>query len=122
MQPWERRMLRAIYGGVNTENGWQRKTNEKIETTYKERKITTFIKAQRIRWLGDIERMEKNRMTKMVLNRKPTGKKRKGKPHKRWMDGVKDDLQMLNSITEWKDKTTERRKWKRIAKEASEKL
>lgn len=43
----ERKILRAIYGGVNAEEGWRRRTVKELETLYKETKITTVAKAIR---------------------------------------------------------------------------
>lgn len=40
------------YGVLNTENGWWKRRNEKITTTYKEDTIT-----EKIGWLGHMERI-----------------------------------------------------------------
>ncbi|KAF2884141.1 hypothetical protein ILUMI_22030 [Ignelater luminosus] len=44
LEIWERKILQAIYGGINTEVEWRRRTNEELENIYKESKITTVIK------------------------------------------------------------------------------
>jgi hypothetical protein len=41
--------------------------------------IERFIESQRIRWLGDVERIEDNAMPKRML---------KGRPRMRWLDDV----------------------------------
>lgn len=46
---------------------------------YKEPCITAYIKAQRLIWVDHVKRMSRERMPKLVLNRKLFGKKRKGR-------------------------------------------
>lgn len=51
------------------------------------------VQAQRHRWLGHVESISKERMPKVVvLNRKPIGRKRKGRPMKRWNQKVEEGL------------------------------
>jgi hypothetical protein len=69
-----------------------------------------FIKAQRIRWLGHVKRMEVAAMLrKMMEGRLFTGR-RKGRPHLRWMDHVADFKVM--KIKQWRDKTKDREQWR----------
>lgn len=42
---WEGKIFKTIYGGVNTDEGWGRRTNKKIETV---QKITAVANNQRI--------------------------------------------------------------------------
>ena len=48
------------------------------------------MKAQRLKLLGHIVRMDDKRMVKSITDWKPLGKKAKGKTRKRWMDGWTD--------------------------------
>ena len=65
--------------------------------------IVWFIKTQRIRWLGHIERMSEERMTEMILNSKFHTGRRRGRPRKQWIDDVESDLRSLG-IRNWKAK------------------
>ncbi|XP_072400961.1 uncharacterized protein [Diabrotica undecimpunctata] len=83
LERWEREILRRIFGGRKTEDGWERRTINELMALYKEPTITKFVKSQRIRWLGHVERMAANRMPKLVITRKLIGPKRRGRPRKR---------------------------------------
>ena len=46
--------------------------------------IDTFIMA----WLGHVMRMEGKRIPKRLLEWKPTGRRNRGRPRKRWIEGI----------------------------------
>lgn len=46
LERWERKIQRAIYGGVKIDGQWRRRNNKELEELYNEPKITTAIKAQ----------------------------------------------------------------------------
>jgi len=54
--------------------------------------IVKWIKVQRMRWLGHLERMEEDRMAKMFFTQELEGTRRRGRPRKRWKDEVERDL------------------------------
>jgi hypothetical protein len=54
--------------------------------------IVRFIKAQRIEWLGHIQRMFQARPTMKLLGWKPVGTRPAGKPRQRWEEDVIEDL------------------------------
>jgi hypothetical protein len=56
--------------------------------------ILRFIKAQRIEWLGHIQRMDQARPTRKLLNWKSMGTRPVGRPRQRWQD-VMEDLRKL---------------------------
>jgi hypothetical protein len=61
--------------------GWIR-YNEKLNALLKE-DIIRFIKSQRTRWLGHVERMEDNAMLTRMLKGRLYSKRRKGRPRMR---------------------------------------
>jgi hypothetical protein len=54
--------------------------------------IVTFIKAQRIKWLCHIQRMDQARPTRNLLYWKPMGTRPVGRPRQRWREDVMEDL------------------------------
>ena len=63
--------------------------------------IVRFIKSRRIAWLGHVMRMDKKRITKRILEWKPTGRRIKGRPRKRWVDDIEEDIQ-VSGIRGWR--------------------
>jgi hypothetical protein len=66
LRTFERKIIPKIYGPVMENNIWRIRHNEEINTLYKGDDIVRFIKSQRIRWLGHVERMEDNTMPKRM--------------------------------------------------------
>jgi hypothetical protein len=57
--------------------------------------VVKWIKGQRISWLGHLERMGEDRMPKKIITQELEGTRRRGRPRKRWEEGVERDLQVL---------------------------
>jgi hypothetical protein len=58
-------VLRKIFGPTKQQNGlWRIKTNEELDKLVKHKNIIRFVKAQRLNWLGHIERMSEERVVK----------------------------------------------------------
>jgi hypothetical protein len=53
--------------------------NRELEEMNKGENIVKWIKAQRISWLGYLERMEEDRMPKKIFTQELEGTRRKGK-------------------------------------------
>jgi hypothetical protein len=79
--------------------------------------IVKWIKGQRVSWLGHLERMEENRMPKMICSQELEGKRRRGKPRKRWKQEVERDLEVLG-VRRWRELATDRKKWQDIVRQA----
>jgi hypothetical protein len=65
-----------------------------------------FIKSQRIRWLGHVERVEDNAMPKRMLKGRLYSKRRR-RPRMRWLEEVENDLKRMK-VTGWKEKMRNR--------------
>jgi hypothetical protein len=78
--------------------------------------IVRFIKAQRIKWLGHIQRMDRARPTGKLLDWKPMGTRPIGKPRQRWQDVV-EDLKKLK-VKNWKETARDRRTGRDLAEKA----
>jgi hypothetical protein len=79
-------------------NRWRIRYNEELNR---------FIKAQRIRWLGHVERMEAGAMPRRMMEGRLFTGRRKGRPRLRWMDDVVADLRAMR-IKQWTEKAEDR--------------
>jgi hypothetical protein len=64
---FEKKILRKIYGPVKEKEVWRIRRNDELEVIIKGENIVRFIKSQRKRWLGHIERMRDTAIPKKML-------------------------------------------------------
>ena len=91
----EMRMLRWARGKT-------KKDHIKNEDTWREANIepmTTFLRKRRLRWYGHV-RKEGDDTTKKMINIKVKGKRSSGRPKKRWLDNIRDDMNEYNMTEE----------------------
>jgi hypothetical protein len=105
---FERKILRKIYGPVKDRDNWRIRTNSELDTLTGGVNIVRYIKAQRLRWFGHIQRMEDDRMVKILTNWKPFGKRPAGRPKNRWIEGILKDMEVLK-MKYWKELTRNRK-------------
>ena len=117
LRTFERKILRKIYGPVREAEGWRVRYNHELQELIQGKDIVKFIKSQRIRWLGHMERMSEDRMPKRITNSRLYSTRRKGRPRARWMDNVLADLGKME-IRGWKAKAKNREIWRKIVEEA----
>lgn len=118
LDKFERKILRRIYGPKLDGDRWRIRYNEEIYDMYKDIKVTTFIKIQRLQWAGHLIRMDENRIPKKVLQQTIYGKRRRGKPKRRWEEAVREDAESLLKVKPWKTKAKDRDFWRRCINEA----
>jgi len=75
--------------------------------------VTSFIKGQRIQWLGHIMRRGEDETVRVVLEWKPQGKSPRGRPRKRWIDVVEEDLKTLG-VEDWRKAVQNRDKLRNV--------
>ncbi|KAJ4426723.1 hypothetical protein ANN_26522 [Periplaneta americana] len=85
---FERKILRRIFGAIETVDGWRARYNNEIYELYKESDLEAHIRCQRLRWLGHVTRMETTRKVKIVFNNNPDGTRLRGRPRTRWWNCV----------------------------------
>ena len=68
LRVFENRILRRIFGPKRDENGeWRRLHNEELNSLYRSRNIVRVIKPRRLRWAGDVARLEEGRSAFKIL-------------------------------------------------------
>ncbi|VVC31621.1 Hypothetical protein CINCED_3A006707 [Cinara cedri] len=110
---FDRKIVRQIYEAWNEEGIWRVRKNKKIEQILENENIVKYIKLCRIRWLGLVERMNKERILKRVMH----ATRRQGRPMSRWIDEVKKYLQQMR-IRNRRNVVKDRDNWRRIVLEA----
>ena len=84
--------MRKILGPTRSDDGyWRIKTNQEINDIRKEQNIIGFIKKQRLKWLGHVERMAEDNNVRKIKRWKPMSKRPIGRPKIRWEDDVLED-------------------------------
>jgi hypothetical protein len=114
---FERQILRKILGPVNIDNMWRIQNNIEIDKLIEGADIVRFVKAQRIKWLGRIQRMEQARPNRKLLEWKPMGTRPVGRPRQRWQEDVMEDLNKLK-VKNGKEAAKDRRTWRDLAENA----
>jgi hypothetical protein len=71
---------------------WRIRNNTELDRLINGADIVRFIKSQRFKWVGHIQRTDTSKMAKIILERKSMGSRPLGRPRLRWLDDVCDDL------------------------------
>ena len=79
--------------------------------------IVRFTKSRTIAWLGHVMRMDNKRTHNRILQWKPIGTRTRGRPRKRWIAGIEEDLQIMG-VRRWRKQCEERAEWKKITEKA----
>jgi hypothetical protein len=118
---FERKVLRTICGGVQTEDGsWRRRMNHELHQLLGEPPIVQTAKIGRLRWAGHVVRMSDDSPVKMVLDNDPTGTRRPGAQRARWLDQVENDLRGLRRLRGWRAAAMDRVEWRRLLRTAKD--
>jgi len=113
---FERKIFRRIYGAKYENGEWKSRTNRELEEMSKGENIVKWIKGQRIRWLGHLERVKEDRMPKKIFTHETGRDEKKGKNRKTWKEEVERNLQVLG-VRRWRE-LVDRKKWKDIVRQA----
>jgi hypothetical protein len=114
---FERRVLRCVCGAVQ-ENGVRRKRhNHELYKLFNEPDIVKSIKINRLGWAGHVISMDNNRTVKKVLDTKPIGTRKIGRPKLRWEDNVIQDIKTLG-VKNWRNLAMEKESWQMLLRKA----
>ena len=79
----------------NQERSWRIRTNEERDLLIKYSNIVKYTKAQRIRWIGHIVRLDKERTVIIITEWRPIVVSRIGRLRLRWEVYVRKDLGLV---------------------------
>ncbi|KAL4132173.1 hypothetical protein QTP88_009380 [Uroleucon formosanum] len=113
LRTFENKISRVICGPVydNEKGTWRRKYNKELQEEMEMTSVVSFMKGQRIQWLGHMWRRSEDDINRVILEWKPTGKRPRRRPRKRWLDGVEKDLHRMG-VQDWKKLAQDRDKWR----------
>jgi hypothetical protein len=114
---FERKIFRRMYGLKYEDGEWKSRTNRELEELSKGENIVKWIKRQRISWLGRLERIEEDWMSKKIFTQELEGTRRRGRHRKEWREEVERDLQVLG-VRRWRELVIDREKWRSIVRQA----
>jgi hypothetical protein len=66
--------------------------NEELHDLYSSPSIIRMVKTRRMKCAGHVTRMGEKRNAYRLLVRKPKGRRRLGRPRRRWLDNIMMDL------------------------------
>ena len=98
----EMRMLRWMSGVTKL---------ERIRGTTKVGEISKKVQESRLKWFGQVLRREDEYIGKRVMAMEVPGKRRRGRPKRRWLDSIRNDLSERELSRE---DTQDRAKWRRL--------
>jgi hypothetical protein len=100
------------------ENGvWRKRHNHELYKLFNETDIVKYIKINRLGWAGHVIRMDNNRTVKKVLDTKPIGTRKIGRPKLRWEDDVIQDIKTLE-VKNWRNLAMEKESWQTLLRKA----
>ena len=74
--------------------------------------IILFIRLSRLRWIGHVNRMDKERKVYNISYNQPQGTRVRGRPKNRWMDCVLSDIKK-RKIRTFKEQSRDKGIWRR---------
>ncbi|XP_026042711.1 uncharacterized protein LOC113033277 [Astatotilapia calliptera] len=107
----EMRMLRWCLGLTR----WDHVMNTDVRKRMGIAPITDKMQEARLRWYGHVVRSDENSVVRTALRLSPQGRRPRGRPKRRWMDRIKDDVKKIEAdLTDALD----RPKWRRLCRKA----
>jgi hypothetical protein len=114
---FERKVVRRICDPVREGERWRIRSNQELEEILRGEDIVKFVNSQRLAWLGHVERMGVERMLRKLLHEKMEGRRRRGRPRKRWLQDLEEDLRVMQ-VGRWWEKVHSKEQWRRTVREA----
>jgi hypothetical protein len=112
---FENRVLRKIFGPKRDEvtGEWRKLHNEELRDLYSSPNICRIIKSRRMKWAGQVARMEEKRNAYKLLVGKPEGKRPLGRRRRRRVDNIRMDLGEVGWCdVDWISLAQDRNRWR----------
>jgi hypothetical protein len=95
LRVFKNRVLRRVFEPRRDEviGEWRKLHNDELNDQYSLPNIVRVVKSRRMGWARHVARMWEERGVHRVLVGKPEGKRRLGRPRRRWEDNIKVDVQ-----------------------------
>jgi hypothetical protein len=75
------------------------------------RSILDDINGKQLKWYGHVQRMEEERLPKLVMKWNPPGRRKRGRPKLTWMEGIQGWMGEKGLVEEdWNDRDEWRKK------------
>ena len=108
----------VLFTLLQDENGiWRVRKNHELNELIGNADIVRVTKSRRMAWLGHVMRMDGGRMPRRILEWKPMGRRIRGRPRKRWIEDVEEDIQTMG-IRGWRKMSKGMTGWNKIAEKA----
>ena len=104
----EMRMLRWMCGVTRLD----KIRNERIRGIMKVGEITKKVQERKLKWYGHVMRREEHHVGRRAMEMKVQGRRKKGRPKRRWLDKVKDDIKEKGLSA---DEVYDRATWRRMS-------
>ena len=104
----EMRMLRWMCGVTKLD----KIRNERIRGTTKVGEITKKVQERRLKWYGHVMRREEHYVGRRAMVMQVQGRRKRGRPKRRWLDKVKDDIKEKGLSA---DDVYDRATWRRMS-------
>jgi len=116
LKVFENRVLRRVFGPKRYEvtEEWRKLHNEELGDLYSLPNIVRVVKPRRMSWAGHVARMGEGRGVHRVLVGKPEGKRRLGRPRRRWEDNIKMDIREVGGGGDWMELAQDSDRWRAI--------
>jgi hypothetical protein len=117
LRVFDNKVLRRILGPKTDEvtGEWRRLHNKELYALYSSPNIIRVIKSRRLRCAGHVARMGERRGAYRALVGKPEGRRRLGRPRRRWEDNIKMDLREVGwEGIDWIDLAQDRDGWRAV--------
>jgi len=114
---FENRVLRRIFGpkGDEVRGEWRKLHNEELNDLYSSPSTVRVIKSRKMRWAGHVARMGEGRGVYRLLVGKPEGKRRLGRPRRRWENNIKMDFQEVGcGCMDWTELAQDTDRWRAL--------
>ena len=85
---------------------------ERIRGTTMVGEITKKVKEGRLKWYGHAMRREEHYVGRRAMEMKVQGRRKRGRPERRWLDKVKDDIKEKGLSA---DEVYDRATWRRMS-------